>query len=153
MAITVENIPYLSLIWIAIGFGILIIGIFMIAHHQAAPGEYTRDLEGKENQRIEELFSFFLQEQEQKNEALRDTVLNATSPLALEEGKRKVEIDTNKEVSTNKEVKVEALMKNNEGFENIRKLYEKGITPEEIAKELKMGIGEVQLILSLYTMR
>lgn len=148
MTITIQNIPYMALIWIGIGFMILIIGIFMMAYHQTDRKEYTEGLQQKENStnHIEELFSFFLQEQEEKNEALRHTV-------------KEVYDHTKKEEVTTKEIPTKLLTKSNvprmdeQIFKQIISLHQRGYTPDAIAKELKIGMGEVQLILSLYTMR
>ncbi|MGL4345393.1 MAG: DUF6115 domain-containing protein [Cellulosilyticaceae bacterium] len=38
-------------------------------------------------------------------------------------------------------------------YEKISRLSQEGKTPEEIAKQLKIGVGEVKLMLSLYAMR
>lgn len=147
MAITVQNMPYLSLIWIGIGFIILVVGIFRIAHDQATRGEYTEEFKGEESHKIEELFSFFLEEQEQKNDALRNTLLNATPHVSVKEEEK-----TDERVASKEKIP-QVTTKNNEVFEKIIMLYEKGSTEEQIAKSLNMGIGEVQLILSLYVMR
>ena len=53
--------------------------------------------------------------------------------------------------STTSEVKVNPKAKNN--ISDITVLADQGLSAEEIAKQLGKGVGEVNLILSLYTMR
>lgn len=141
-----ENIAYIALGWIAFGFSLIIVGIILLAKNQNY--DYTTQMQGTNDNNIdkmEELFSFFLQEEEKKNEELRKAVTqkNMQSTPA-----QKDEAVIYKQQTSN----IRAPKKNQQ--ENtIITLYEEGNDIEDIAKRLKMGVGEIQLILSLYKMR
>lgn len=125
MWLTIDNLPYLGLGWIGIGFLVVIAGVIALAHQQANDKEYIR-YDG-----AEEMFSFFLQEEEKKNDLLRDQI---------EEKKESIQ-------SKNRNTKDIIL------YEEIIKCYENNMPIEEIARQMKVGIGEVKLIISLYCMR
>lgn len=125
MWLTIENLPYLSLGWIGIGFLLVIAGVIALAHQQANDDEYVK-YDG-----AEEMFSFFLQEEEKKNDLLREQI---------EEKRENVKPKTRN-------------TKDTDLYEEIIKCYESNMPMEEIAKQMKIGIGEVKLIISLYCMR
>lgn len=127
MKLTVEVIPYISLIWIGLGFIFILIGFFTLAHQEAKEQDYTTF----EDTNPKELFAFFLEEEEKKNESFRKSLLEDKQ----EKGVEKVQPETH------------------QLYDQIIKLHEAGMSIEVIAKQLNIGKGEVKLILSLYTMR
>ena len=136
MSITIQNIPYLSLLWIGIGFLLVLIGILRLAYDQSQEEKEDSFYKGQS-----ELFAYFLQEEEKKNDKIRES-FNSTEQV--------------------EPVPVEHVMLNEETvrppredlvFEEIIRQYEKNVPLEEIAKRLKIGIGEVKLIVSLDAMR
>ena len=136
MSITIQSIPFFCLIWIGIGFIFIIAGIFMVASRTASDNHYVELSDnklGKEHSReIGELFAYFLEEEEKKNQGFRELVLDA---VGKKESHHESSDETNDEVN------------------EIIKLYQEGLPAEEIAKKLKKGVGEVNLMISLYTMR
>lgn len=132
MTITLQNIPYFSLMWTGIGFFLTIIGVFALAHYQSKQEEYTAYEKTKEKSHVEDLFSYFLQEEANKQEEMNE-IKKEESPKITD--------------ATKNDIKEEGQ------YETIVQLYEEGLSPEVIAKQLKLGIGEVKLILSLYSMR
>ncbi|MHC1750510.1 MAG: hypothetical protein AB9856_19745 [Cellulosilyticaceae bacterium] len=136
------NMPYFCLLWMGVGFIFLMIGIFMLARQAESDTNYTEKLPHvgvpKEDsmQKVEELFSYFLEEEEKKNTALRESMQNDNSSHPLP--------------SLELEPKT---LQEEEKFHEVIKHYNAGKSAKQIAKELKMGVGEVTLILSLYTMR
>ncbi|PHV71769.1 hypothetical protein CS063_04210 [Sporanaerobium hydrogeniformans] len=137
MAITIQNIPFFCLIWIGIGFLFIMIGVLMMASRNEED-YYTVDRSISESSsHIQDLFSYFLEEEEKKNRNLREMVLNHSS-------QKKEEV-----VGKENNIKENPSMINSEMIQ----MYEEGYSIEEIAKKLKKGIGEVNLMISLYTMR
>lgn len=123
MRITLENLPYLCLIWIGIGFCIILIGVFIIAYMKFDEEDYTQYVDMSRIQDLnqineDEVFSKVLQKQEIKR----------TQNVQVEIGSKDI-------------------------YSRIKSLHEEGKRDEEIAKILNVGMGEVQLILSLYKMR
>lgn len=123
MRVTLENLPYLCLLWIGLGFIIILTGVFVIAYIKFEESDYTQyvdidKFEGLDKTNEEEVFAKVLQsKQKKKNQEIED--------------------------KTNK----------TEIYSEIKALYIEGKQEEEIAKILNIGVGEVQLILSLYKMR
>ncbi|MGL4798501.1 MAG: DUF6115 domain-containing protein [Cellulosilyticaceae bacterium] len=128
---TIENMPYISLCWIGIGFFLMILSVLIVAAHQSKKEEYT----SQENPT--ELFSFFLQEEEKKNNQLRE---------AFKKQSEVTEKQPPQEMSPSKHSETHL-------YQEILKLYEKDVPIETIAKQMKVGVGEVRLIISLSTMR
>ncbi len=136
MAITIQNTPFFCLLWIGLGFLFIMIGVFRMAIHNEE-NYYTKDKSITEsNNDIQELFSYFLEEEEKKNNSLREML--AKEP-----------IKGGKEITLKTSTVAKPIQENNE----IIKMYEEGHSVEEIAKKLKKGIGEVNLLISLYSMR
>lgn len=132
MKLTVEIIPYISLIWIGIGFFIILVGVFALAHQEAKEDHYTSFEETSPN----ELFAFFLEEEEKKNDSLRKSLL------------------ADKQVKEADPIEVKACKPStHQLYDQIISEHEKGAGIDEIAKKLNIGKGEVKLMLSLYTMR
>lgn len=146
MQIIIQNIPYLCLLWIGIGFILLMTGIFILSYRQSNVSQYTEKVSPGEfdddKTNIQELFSFFLQEEEKKNNDLRNQLMEAYSQ------KEQQDIDRANEPLTQNSVPIQQ-----EKFSNIIELCEQGFSANDIAKRLKMGKGEVELIISLYMMR
>ncbi|WP_058485181.1 DUF6115 domain-containing protein [Defluviitalea phaphyphila] len=70
--------------------------------------------------------------------------------------KNKDNIETNLEKNNKEnmgENTQESMILNNKNYDNIIKLYKRGVNPTDIAKELDIGKGEVELVLSLTKMR
>lgn len=144
---TVENLPIFFLVMIGIGVIIIVIGIIRLA----AIHEDMQDDIGVNKQEdphhLEELFSYFLQEEEKKNQDFRDKILETSQAKQKKEEIQGLHIlskDKNR-VGQNKTEK--------QMLDEIITRYQEGEPIEEIAKNLKKGIGEVKLVVSLYSMR
>ncbi len=135
MNITIESLPIYFLIFVGIGVGIVFIGILKIAglHEE---GHYTNINQEEHLKNVEELFSYFLEEEEKKNENFREMM-----------------VGTSKNKSQEAKVKQTSSLANKQDFEEIIKRHQSGESMEEIARNLKKGIGEVKLVISLYSMR
>ena len=153
------SIPYFGLIWTGIGFLFMLIGFFRLAYEEHESEDYT----GIENSQAQELFAYFLEEEEKKNNALRQTIEEAKTlqkdiHVIKEEQNKKHEkyeqeedtpskiVENNQSISVNKNEEIKL-------YDEIIKLYEAGVSVEDIAKKLGKGKGEVQLMLSLYAIR
>ncbi|RAO98585.1 hypothetical protein PW5551_08865 [Petrotoga sp. 9PW.55.5.1] len=63
--------------------------------------------------------------------------------------KEKFIVENSKDVNNSK-VQHNSLQSNYDNKEKILELYKQGMTPQEIGKELKIGVGEIMLVLSLF---
>lgn len=147
---TVENLPVFFLIMIGIGVMVIIIGIIGLAAIHEEPYQTKAINEAGHSQHLEELFSYFLQEEEKKNQNFREKILE-TSKTKEKDKKRDVQQESyslTQEKNTKYQVKDEKQL-----FDDIIKRYQEGESIEMIAKNLKKGIGEVKLVISLYSMR
>lgn len=106
---TVQNLPYWCLIWIGIGFAMILVSVLLLA-----------DLHAKNHE--------------------RETYLGQVFPYMMEEQQFQARIHQKEDIKQ-------------QVYEQIDKLSQEGLSPEEIAKQLQIGIGEVKLMLSLYGMR
>ena len=70
MNVTIENLPIIFMGFVGIGMIIVLIGIVRLASHQGDSSAYTSLEDKNGSEHIEDLFSFFLQEEEKKNEQL-----------------------------------------------------------------------------------
>ena len=139
---TIQNLPFLYLIWITVGVVLILIGIFiLISHINTTGNKVSPEQSTQTNEELEGILSYFLQEEEKKNEGFREMLENYAKEIGT-----KVTGS-----STTSEVKVNPKAKNN--ISDITVLADQGLSAEEIAKQLGKGVGEVNLILSLYTMR
>ena len=103
----IQELPYLCLLWIGIGTGIILLSIFMLAKKHSEETEYTH--------KLEKIFPALV-EQKQVN-------------------------------YTKKESAQQELLT------QIENLMKEGLGAEEIARKLKIGVGEVNLMIALYTMK
>lgn len=115
MKILFENLPYIWLMWIGLGFVIILVGIIMIAQDK------TEEPKKEEKHNID--FSSFLSILKEKEEVdqlplIQDEMQNTSNTLYVQ----------------------------------IIDLYRERHASHEIAKILGVGVGEVELILSLYKM-
>lgn len=158
MNITVENLPIFFSIMIVLGALIVVLGVIRLAGHTESSEHYTGMRESNESNRLAELFSFFLQEEEKKNQSFRQMVME----VSQQQGSHKMtQAAENKPqgVTKQEDVKAKAVIKNSimNGDQNlyreIVKRYEAGEDVESIARSLKKGTGEVKLVISLYAMR
>lgn len=140
MEMTIQNLPFVYLLWITIGVFIIIIGIFMLVAHENEAGYYTsiadKTHESKED--LEGILSYFLEEEEKKNQGFRDMLESYAKQMGHKEEKT---------------IRQSSESKNANYVSEIVTLADKGLDVEEIARQLGKGVGEVQLILSLYKMR
>lgn len=139
MSMTLYNMPFFYLLWITVGIVLIVIGIFMMASHQQSDNYYTDLSKDKGHQELGELFNFFLEEEEKKNQGFRDMLVDYTQKQ-VEPVDRKIPEktkDTTSDITMNEVIR----------------LHEEGLDAQTIAKSLKRGVGEVKLIISLYTMR
>ena len=145
MNISVENLPIFFLIMVGIGVAIVFIGIVRLAgiHEEE---QYDISMNQKDDTKhLEELFSYFLQEEEKKNNHFREMVLEAS---------RNKEDSIIKQQTMYKNInKMNEQQAEKQIFSEIIKRYKEGETVEEIATNLKKGIGEIKLVISLYLMR
>jgi len=148
MSIAVENLPIFFLLMIGVGVAIVFIGIVRLAGiHEDE--QYYVSMEQKDDSRnLEELFSYFLQEEEKKNQDFREMVMKTS-----ENSKAENESITNQKNVHKNNNKLNQHEAENQIFNEIIKRYKEGEAIEEIAKSLKKGIGEVKLVISLYSMR
>ena len=130
---------------VGIGVAIVFIGIVRLAgiHEEE---QYDISMNQKDDTKhLEELFSYFLQEEEKKNNHFREMVLEASRNKEDSIIKRQTMY---KNINKMNEQQAEKQI-----FSEIIKRYKEGETVEEIAKNLKKGIGEIKLVISLYLMR
>ena len=158
MNITVENLPIFFSIMIVLGALIVVIGVIRLAGHTESSEHYTGMRESSESNRLAELFSFFLQEEEKKNQNFRQMVMEVSQQ---QESNRMTQTAENSPQVVTKQEQVKAkagikdsIMNGDQSlYKEIIKRYETGEDVESIAKSLKKGIGEVKLVISLYAMR
>ena len=144
--ITVESVPYLGLSIVGIGFGVVIVALVILAHQYSEEMKAERELHEQNSvKEMGELFSYFLEEEEKKNQELRQTV----------KAKQQTVQPTKQAVQQKQQVAKAAPLssENMNQVQEIAKCYDEGKSAEEIAKQLGIGVGEVNLILSMYTMR
>ena len=144
---TIQNLPFIYLIWITIGVVLILIGIFMLASYQNSIVDKNLSTQRTQvNEELEGILSYFLQEEEKKNQGFRDMLENYTKEIGS-----KVNKDTRKNTQENINSNNKQDIKDD--IMEITALADQGLEVEEIAKRLGKGIGEVNLILSLYKMR
>ncbi len=150
MNVTIENLPIIFMGFVGIGMIIVLIGIVRLASHQGDSSAYTSLEDKNDSDHIEDLFSFFLQEEEKKNEQLREEIRDVSR------------VNNNPSVEWNKDDKLQQVnvkkdqykkQADKQLFAEIIKRYNEGQDIETIAKDLKKGTGEVKLIISLYSIR
>ena len=151
MDLTVENLPMFFLILVGIGMIIVLIGIIRLAGHGEDASLYTQLDSNEQVNHLEDLFSFFLQEEEKKNQHFREIVIDASKNKVKDVKTEYNQVsDKEQKVAKNKQVSIQA---EKETFKEIIRRYSEGEEIEKIAKDLKKGTGEVKLIISLYSMR
>ncbi len=140
MWLSIENIPYISLGWIGLGFIIMLIGVVLLARQQLSDEGYTQY-----DQDPKEIFSYFLEEEEKKNEAFRESLKETydTVPRST----------VNHTAPHPKQKDATVAQKETQVYDTIIAMHDAGMMPDAIAKKMNIGVGEVQLIISLYTMR
>ncbi len=140
MEMTLQNLPFFYLIWITIGVVIILIGIFMLVYHESGEGHYTSiiDKPSKTKEDLEGILSYFLEEEEKKNQSFREMLESYAKTIKIKSPEVTEQRYEDKKISN---------------INEITKLADEGIEVEEIARKLGKGVGEVQLILSLYKMR
>lgn len=152
MSITIENLPIIFLGIVGIGMVIVLIGILRLANEQEYHYRYTNLEENNHTGHLEDLFSFFLQEEEKKNESFREMVMDVANS-----NKKQAFTVADKESRTIKRVEKKKdnlnIQTEQVNYKEIIERYEMGQDIETIAKDLKKGTGEVKLIISLYARR
>lgn len=152
MSITIENLPIIFLGIVGIGMVIVLIGILRLANEQEYHYRYTNLEENSHTGHLEDLFSFFLQEEEKKNESFREMVMDVANS-----NKKQAFTVADKESRTIKRVEKKKdnlnIQTEQVNYKEIIERYEMGQDIETIAKDLKKGTGEVKLIISLYARR
>lgn len=106
--------PYLSLLWLSLGFSIMLIGVVLLAHLSGKKQDTTR---------YEDFVSYLMDEQTDE-QVTQPSTTTSKQDLGQEEC-----------------------------YEQIIELHKQNKSVEEIAKKTNRGVGEVKLIISLYTMR
>lgn len=140
---TVENLPIIYLVIMAVGMIIVLIGILRLA----AQGEVTNKKPQSEPE-LSDVFHYFLQEEEKKNNDMRKMLIKVQDTKESQQETQKIQSAMKPQKRVDQE-KIEKIEINND-FENIIARYKKGETIDQIAKALEKGVGEVKLILSLY---
>lgn len=146
MSIALTNMPFYCLLWVTFGVILVVIAIFRLAvqvNEQGKDEKQHKEM-SHSKQEIEELFNYFLQEEEKKNEDLRALLTKSQNTLAGQQNFNKPQ--ASKTNQSNQKML-------DHSVSQIIELYEQGEEAEVIAKKLKKGIGEVKLIISLYTKR
>lgn len=146
MSIAVENLPIFFLIMVGLGVAIVFIGIVRLAGIHEDEQYYVSMEQKDDSKNLEELFSYFLQEEEKKNQDFREMVISASKS-------KDEKVSSKKQVIVKKVDRIDSQQVEKQVFNEIIKRYEEGEAIEEIAKKLKKGIGEVKLVISLYSMR
>lgn len=146
MSIAVENLPIFFLIMVGLGVAIVFIGIVRLAGIHEDEQYYVSMNQKNDSNNLEELFSYFLQEEEKKNQDFREMVIGASQ-------NKDEKISSEKQVIRKTADRIDQQQVDNQVFNEIIKRYKEGEAIEEIAKNLKKGIGEVKLVISLYSMR
>ncbi|MGL4736975.1 MAG: DUF6115 domain-containing protein [Cellulosilyticaceae bacterium] len=106
---TIQNLPYWCLIWIGIGFGIILVSVLLLATIHTKDVQYTHHQE--------KVFPMLMMQKQ----------LEVTHAPNRVEGEKV--------------------------YDQVEKLTKEGKSPEEIARQLRIGVGEVKLMQSLYAMR
>lgn len=134
---TLENLPIIYLIIMAIGMGIVLVGILRLARQDDILEEKP-----KNEPELSDVFHYFLQEEEKKNNDIRAMLAQSANQdtKAVQDKIQKID-------SQEKKVKTEV---QNEDFIEMIKRHQRGETIDQIAKALGKGVGEVKLIISLY---
>lgn len=140
MEMTLQNLPFFYLLWITIGVVLILIGIFMLVYHENTSGYYTSMTEKPSGTKedLEGILSYFLEEEEKKNQGFRETLESYAKEMTTTVPEAAGKKDETKKANH---------------INEITKLSDEGLEVEEIARKLGKGVGEVQLILSLYKMR
>lgn len=146
MSIAVENLPIFFLIMVGLGVAIVFIGIVRLAGIHEDEQYYVSMNQKNDSNNLEELFSYFLQEEEKKNQDFREMVIGASQS-------KDEEVSSEKQVIRKTVGSIDQQQVEKQAFNEIIKRYKEGEAIEEIAKNLKKGIGEVKLVISLYSMR
>lgn len=133
--------PILCLLWTAVGVIFIIVSIIRLGNHEESEDHYvTLDQKQHNINHLEELLSYYLEEEEKKNQGFRDLLLTTLKP------QNELLNESIKEHKKNDII-------NEKMYGEIIRRYEDGEEIETIAKNLKKGVGEVKLILSLYSMK
>ena len=130
---------------VGIGVAIVFIGIVRLAGiHEEEQHDISMD-QKDDTKHLEELFSYFLQEEEKKNNHFRE--------MLLEDSRNKEDSIIKQQTMYKNINKMDEQQAEKQIFNEIIKRYKEGETVEEIARNLKKGIGEIKLVISLYLMR
>ena len=148
MSIAVENLPIFFLIMIGIGVAIVFIGIVRLAGIHEDEGYYVSMEQKDDSNHLEELFSYFLQEEEKKNQDFREMMLRTSKDNKEENESVMKQENVHKNINKVNQHEAEKQI-----FNEIIRRYKEGEAIDEIARSLKKGIGEVKLVISLYSMR
>lgn len=143
MSITVEIMPILWLGWIIFGVVFIIVGVLKLSINQESEDHYVTLNEQRSTEQLEEMFGYFLEEEEKKNQGFRDLLVDIVRKQEDAKDERSKSLDKQ---AIGKKV-------NEKLYDEIIMLYENGESIEAIARNLKKGIGEVKLIISLYSMK
>ncbi len=127
-----QNMPVIWIIYIFIGISCIVWSIIKLGNVETELNEGNGG--HKSSDEIKELFSYFLQEEEKKNDGVRSLIKD----IAVDKEEKQGPHHTNKQ---------------KDNYTEIMKYYESGKTEEWIAKKLGKGVGEVKLIISLYSMQ
>lgn len=142
--VVVENLPIFFLIMVGIGFAIVFIGVIRLASIHEEEQYYIDRDQKNDSKNLEELFSYFLQEEEKKNQDFREMVLKTSKNKGIALTQQTMDKNI---------IKFNHQREEKQLFNEIIKRYKEGESIEEIAKALKKGIGEVKLVISLYAIR
>ena len=143
MSSLVTNMPLLWVVVIIVGIGCIIYSTIKIMSDKTDDSQKYTENASEDKEDIKELFSYFLEEEERKNQDIRQLL------------KESINKNTDKNVNHPTTNKNDRKSKNtsDELYVEIMKYYSEGKSEDWIAKKLKKGVGEVKLVISLYNMK
>ena len=142
----IQNMPIVWIIFIMLGTMCIIWSVVKIGNSKSDSEEEYRGENVGNKEELKELFSYFLEEEEKKNQGVRNLLQDTININKQTEYKP----NQNNESSS-----YEQNSKNASGlaYFEIMRYYKQGKSEEWIAQKLKKGVGEVKLIISLYNMK
>lgn len=133
--------PILCLLWTVVGVIFIIVSVVRLGNYHESEDYYvTLDEEQNKANHLEELLSYYLEEEEKKNQGFRELLLTTLKTQNESSNEQMKEHKKNDTI-------------NEKMYSEIIRRYHEGEEIETIAKNLKKGVGEVKLILSLYSMK
>lgn len=141
MSSLITNMPLLWIVVIVLGIICIMYSIIKITSDKLNDTQDYVESSHNGKEEIKELFSYFLEEEEKRNEDIRNMM------------KHNIVNNKNMDYINEDRQKQNRNNQSKEIYPEIMEYYNQGKDEEWIAKKLKRGIGEVKLIISLYNMK